>query len=40
MSELSSDKYVYEGKIVEGFGGQHDLDFVTANAPSEPPRPS
>jgi hypothetical protein len=41
MSESSPDRRTYEGKIVERFGGQRELDFVgISTSPSEPEQPS
>jgi len=39
MSESSEDKYTYEAKIVERFGGQQALDFSLSDS-NEPEQPS
>jgi len=33
MAESSSDKWTYERKIAERFGGQQEFEFVIPNAP-------
>lgn len=40
MCESSPDRFTYEAKIVERFGGQRELDFGGTIFPSEPPPPS
>jgi P63C domain len=36
MCESSKDKVAYEAKIVERFGGQHEIEFGASNASSKP----
>lgn len=40
MAESSSDKFAYERRIVERFGGQQELELVVPVPPAAPPRPS
>jgi hypothetical protein len=40
MSESSPDRRTYEGKIVERFGGQRELDFVPLPVSTSDPEPS
>jgi hypothetical protein len=37
MAESSNDRWAYEKRIVERFGGQQELDLIVPSPPTMPP---